>query len=255
MMTKEQKAEAVAIYGKIKLSNSIDYVGAWYHKAAAYIDGTKICVAFVSTNSITQGEQVAPLWDKLINQYGMHIDFAYRTFKWNSEASEKAAVHCVIIGFSQYENNQSRKLFLDDSRVNLVKNISPYLLEAPNVLISSRSKPLSDVHPMVYGNKPSDGSNLILTADEREQILKHEPQLDKFIRPYIGSVEFINNKKRYCLWLTDAQPNELRSSFELRKRIEAVRQMRQNSSAAPTREKLPISHIYSFSFHNRMETT
>ena len=112
MMTKQQKEQAVSIYGKIKLSNSIDYVGAWYHKAAAYIDGTTIRVSFVSTNSITQGEQVAPLWDKLVNRYGLHIDFAYRTFKWNSEASEKAAVHCVIIGFSQYINHNKRKLYL-----------------------------------------------------------------------------------------------------------------------------------------------
>ena len=166
MMTKQQKEQAVSIYGKIKLSNSIDYVGAWYHKAAAYIDGTTIQVSFVSTNSITQGEQVAPLWDKLVNRYGLHIDFAYRTFKWNSEASEKAAVHCVIIGFSQYINHNKRKLYLDDSRMILVENINPYLLNAPDVLVSSRSKPICDVPKMLLGNKPADGGNLILSSEE-----------------------------------------------------------------------------------------
>ena len=151
MMTKEQKAEAVAIFGKIKLANSIDYVGAWYHKAAAYINNTRIRVAFVSTNSITQGEQVAPLWEKLIDFYKIHIDFAFRTFKWDSEATEKAAVHCVIIGFSQYDSHKLRRLYLDESRVNLVENINPYLLAIPNILVSSRSSPICNVPKMLLG--------------------------------------------------------------------------------------------------------
>ena len=206
MMTKEQKEQAVAIYGKVKLSNSIDYVGAWYHRAAAYIDGYPIHVAFVSTNSITQGEQVAPLWEKLINKYHIHIDFAYRTFKWNSEASEKAAVHCVIIGFSQNTNPQKKKLFLEDFTINLVNNINPYLLEAPNILVSSRSKPICDVPKMLLGNKPADGGNLILSLDEKEEIVKREPQLEPYIQPYVGAVEYINKKKRYCFWLVNVSP-------------------------------------------------
>lgn len=246
MMTKEQKAQAVAIYGKIKLSNSIDYVGAWYHRAASYIVGTSIQVAFVSTNSITQGEQVAPLWDKLINQYHIHIDFAYRTFKWNSEASEKAAVHCVIIGFSQCVNGRKRKLFLGDSRVNLVDNINPYLLDAPNILVSSRSKPICAVPKMLLGNKPADGGNLILSSEEKNEIIKKEPYLEPYIHPYIGAVEYINNKIRYCFWLIGASPSIIKNSPELKKRLEAVREMRANSSAVPTREKASTPGLFFF---------
>lgn len=245
MMTKEQKEQAVAIYGKIKLSNSIDYVGAWYHKAAAYIDGTAIRAAFVSTNSITQGEQVSPLWDKLINKYNIHIDFAYRTFKWNSEASEKAAVHCVIIGFSQYVNHQ-RKLYLDDSRVNMVENINPYLLDAPNVLVSSRNKPICAVPRMLLGNKPADGGNLILSSQEKDEIIKREPNLEQYIHPYIGAVEYINNKIRYCFWLVGVSPSVIKNSPELQKRLKAVREMRRNSSAAPTREKADTPGLFFF---------
>lgn len=246
MMTKQQKEQAVSIYGKIKLSNSIDYVGAWYHKAAAYIDGTTIRVSFVSTNSITQGEQVAPLWDKLVNRYGVHIDFAYRTFKWNSEASEKAAVHCVIIGFSQYINHNKRKLYLDDSRMILVENINPYLLNAPDVLVSSRSKPICDVPKMLLGNKPADGGNLILSSEERAEIIKREPNLEPYIHPYIGAVEYINNKIRYCFWLVGVSPSAIKNSPELKKRLEAVREMRLNSSAAPTREKADMPGLFFF---------
>lgn len=246
MMTKKQKEQAVAIYGKIKLSNSIDYVGAWYHKAAAMIQSSSIRVAFVSTNSITQGEQVAPLWDKLLHKYGVHIDFAYRTFKWNSEATEKAAVHCVIIGFSQDENTQNRKLYLDSSRVQEIGNINPYLMDAPNVLITSRSKPICDVPSMFLGNKPSDGGNLILTAEERAEILSREPNLKQYIRPYLGAVEFINKKIRYCFWLKDVPPSEMRSSPELMHRLELVREMRLKSTATPTREKANTPYLFFF---------
>ncbi len=246
MMTKEQKEQAVAVYGKIKLSNSIDYVGAWYHQAAAYIDGTTIQVAFVSTNSITQGEQVAPLWDKLINKYKIHINFAYRTFKWDSEASEKAAVHCVIIGFSQCEYNQKRKLYMGNSRVNLVDNINPYLLDAPNVLVSSRSKPICNVPKMILGNKPADGGNLILTPEEKDTIIKREPALEQYIHPYIGAVEYINKKIRYCFWLAGVSPSIIKSSPELKKRLTAVREMRSSSSAAPTREKANTPWLFFF---------
>lgn len=163
MMTAEQKSDAVAIFGKMKLSNSIDYVGAWYHKAAELMQGTKIRAALVSTNSITQGEQVAPLWDKLVNQLNVEIDFAYRTFRWNSEAKDKAAVHCVIIGFSQYGIAKKKMLYFNESAVREVTNINPYLVDAPTVLVVSSAKPLSDIPTMYLGNKPADGGNLILS--------------------------------------------------------------------------------------------
>ncbi len=191
MMTAEQKGDAVAVFGKIKLSNSIDYVGAWYHKAADFMSETTIRTAFVSTNSITQGEQVAPLWEKLFIDYKIHIDFAYRTFRWDSEASLKAHVHCVIVGFSS-SLKRGTKLIYTDNGAQTAININAYLIDGPDVFISSRSKPLCDVTEMVYGNKPTDDGNFILTQEERDTVLCLEPELEKYIHPYIGSVEFIN---------------------------------------------------------------
>ena len=243
MMTKEQKDEAVAIYGKIKLSNSIDYVGAWYYKAAQLMQETKIRAALVSTNSITQGEQVAPLWNNLFNKYHIHFDFAYRTFIWDSEASSKAHVHCVIIGFSVAKNNKKKYIY-QDSQIIPAENINAYLLDAPNVLISSRSKPLCNVQRMTKGNQPSDGGNLILSPDEKDEILKEEPPLEQFIKPYIGSVEFLNNKIRYCLWLNDISPVDMRRSTILSKKLAAVKKMREDSSAAPTRKKAETPHLF-----------
>ena len=245
MMTAEQKNDAVKIFGKIKLSNSIDYVGAWYFKASELIKGTNVRAALVSTNSITQGEQVAPLWGTLFERHGIHIDFAYRTFRWDSEANLKAHVHCVIIGFSTTESIGAKKLY-DGDRFVLASNISPYLIEAPSVCVTSRSKPLCNVNPMVLGNKPTDGGNFILTIEEKDDILKREPHLEKYIHRYVGAVEFINNRYRYCFWLKDATPAELKQSKELHKRLEAVREMRLNSTAAPTREKANTPHLFFF---------
>lgn len=245
MMTKEQKNEAVEIFGKIKLSNSIDYVGAWYFKACELIKDTNVKVALVSTNSITQGEQVAPLWGTLFERYGIHIDFAYRTFRWDSEANLKAHVHCVIIGFSSISHSSQKKLY-DGDRFIVADNISPYLIDAPSVCVTSRSKPLCNVNPMILGNKPADGGNFILTPEEKDEILKREPALEKYIHRYVGAVEFINNKYRYCFWLKGATPMELKQSKELHKRLEAVREMRLNSTAEPTREKANTPHLFFF---------
>ncbi len=245
MMTAEQKNDAVAIFGKIKLSNSIDYVGAWYHKSAQLMQNTQIRSALVSTNSITQGEQVAPLWQKLIDEYRIEIDFAYRTFRWNSEAKDKAAVHCVIIGFSQFGIAKEKKLFSNET-MRVVSNINPYLVDGPTVLITSRAKPLCDIPTMYLGNKPADGGNLILTPEEREEIIKLEPELEKYILPYTGAVEYINNKQRYCFWLVDASPADLRKSKVLLQRLSNVKEMRLKSSAAPTRAKAETPHLFFF---------
>ena len=236
MMTKEQKSDAVSIFGKIKLSNSIDYVGAWYHKAAKMIQGNKIRAAFVSTNSITQGEQVTPLWKKLFDVYGMKIIFGRRTFKWDSESFQKAAIHCVVIGMSDKNLAVERKIY-DGEAVIAAQNINPYLVDAPTVFIESRAKHIQPFVPRIFlGNKPSDGGNLILTADEAKTILKREPKLEKFIYRYVGAEEFINGKVRYCLWLINAMPDEIRRSKELYRRVEAVRDFRLASTAAPTRK-------------------
>ncbi len=243
MMTKEQKDDAVRIFGKIKLSNSIDYVGAWYFKACAFMMGTRIQAALVSTNSITQGEQVAPLWGALMERYGVQINFAHRTFRWDSEASIKAHVHCVIIGFSVSPTGKEKYIYDGNVRKSVI-SINPYLIDAPSICISSRSKPLCDVEPMLLGNKPADGGNLVLSKEEKNEILKREPELEKYIRRYVGAEEFINNKERYCLWLKNATPSDLKKSKELCQRLEAVRNMRLNSTAAPTREKAKTPHLF-----------
>ena len=236
MMTKEQKTDAVNIFGKGKRVNSIDYVGAWYHKAAAMMKNTAIRTAFVSTNSITQGEQVAPLWEKLLNEYNTHIDFAYRTFKWNNESYEKAAVHCVIIGFSSSSNTSKRIIYLNGISTQAVNNINPYLVDAPNILVSSRPQPLCDVPKMTKGNQPSDGGNLILTDDDRIKMVSKDPNISICIRRYVGAKDFINNNEvRFCLWLKGISPAVYSKNKDVVKRLDAVRIMRLASSAAPTR--------------------
>lgn len=236
MMTKVQKEEAIAVFGKGKRVNSIDYVGAWYHKAAALMKNTTIKAAFVSTNSITQGEQVSPLWKKLLNTYGIHIDFAYRTFKWNSEAKEKAAVHCVIIGFSNTHNTQPKYIYTSGMTGQEVQNINPYLVDAPDILIESRGSALCKVPRMTAGNKPSDGGNLILSQTERDDLIARDASIAPCVRRYVGSKDFINHDEiRYCLWLKDISPAVYRKNTEIMRRLEAVRQMRLASSAAPTR--------------------
>ncbi len=236
MMTKTQKDEAVAVFGKGKRVNSIDYVGAWYHKAAAMMQGTDVHAAFVSTNSITQGEQVAPLWDKLLNQYHVHIDFAYKTFRWNSEAKDKAAVHCVIIGLSSVQSSKQKVIYPNGSESQKANNINPYLMDAPDVLVVSRGSPICNAPRMTKGNQPSDGGNLILSQEERDSMLAKDPGLAPCIRRYVGSRDFINNDVvRYCLWLKGVSPAAYRKNTEVVRRLEAVREMRLASSAAPTR--------------------
>ena len=235
-MTKTQKDEAVAVFGKGKRVNSIDYVGAWYHKAAALMHGTAVRAAFVSTNSITQGEQVAPLWEKLLSEYNVHIDFAYRTFKWDSEAKEKAAVHCVVIGFSTAPTMRPKLIFTGGSVPQIAQNINPYLVDAPNVVVTSRGTTLCDVPRMTKGNQPSDGGNLILSQEERDALIAKDGSIAPCVRRYVGSKDFINNDEvRYCLWLKGVSPALYRKNAEVMRRLEAVREMRLASSAAPTR--------------------
>ena len=182
LMTKSQKSDAVDIFGKVKRSNSIDYVGAWYYKAAKYIKDTPIHVAFVSTNSITQGEQVSTLWEKLITEYRIEIIFAYRTFKWSSEATEKAAVHCVVIGFALNTYTGEKTIFATDSIPHKVDTINPYLIEAPNVFIHGRSTPICTAPKITYGNKPADGGNLILSEEEYKMLISEDSSVAPFVR-------------------------------------------------------------------------
>ena len=216
-MDESQKHEMLSLFPRTKI---LDYVTGWYKKASDFIQGSDTRCAFVSTNSITQGEQVAPLWEEL----NVVIDFAYRPFKWSNEARGMAAVHCVIIGFSA--QGVREKVVFEDGRANRARNINAYLADAPDCVVSSRSRPLCDVPSMVYGNKPVDGGNLILEADEYEELLRNEPFARQYIKPLLGSREYINRLPRYCLWLKDVSPVELRRMPLVMERIERCRQMR-----------------------------
>ncbi len=236
MMNKEQKQQAVEIFGNIKLSNSIDYVGAWYFKACDLMKETNIKAALVSTNSITQGEQVAPLWGTLFERFPIHIDFAHKTFRWDSEANLKAHVHCVIIGFSLGEIPPVRRIF-DNDRFITAENINAYLVDAPNVFITSRSKPICAVPKMTKGNQPTDGGNFILSETEKEELIQKDSSIACCIRRYIGAKDFLNNNEvRYCLWLKDVSPSVYRHNKEIQRRLAAIKEMRANSTAAPTRK-------------------
>ena len=237
MMSREQKQEMLDIFGaKTKGIGELDYVGAWYKKAAEMMDkNASIKATFVSTNSITQGEQVAILWKPLFENHGIHFNFAYRTFRWDSEADIKAHVHCVIIGFSKVDS-PSKFLFLSDSQTLSVKNINGYLSDAPDVFIENRGTPLCDAPAMNFGNMPRDGGGFILSEEERDELLKKEPLAAKWVHPFIGATEFINNKNRYCLWLVEASPTEIRQCPTVLQRVNNVREMRLASAAASTRK-------------------
>lgn len=240
LQTADQKQDILSIYvdekGKsYKTAGKIDYVSGWYFKAAELMQNTSIRTAFVSTNSITQGEQVAGVWKPLYDRFNIHIDFAHRTFRWDSEASIKAHVHCVIVGFSTAYNLREKQLYSSE-RMQLVKNINAYLIEAPDVFVESRTKPISDVLPMSTGNRPADGGHLIIEKEDYADFIAKEPMAIKYIKRLTGAVEFINNKDRYCLWLVNANPGEIRKMPEVMRRIEACKQDRLNG--APDRQKL-----------------
>ena len=239
LQSKEQKSDILSIYvdekGKpYKTAGKIDYVAGWYYKAAKLMQNTPIRTAFVSTNSITQGEQVAGVWKPLFEQFGIHIDFAYQTFRWDSEASAKAHVHCVIVGFSVAVNTNSKKLFIGD-KLHLSNNINAYLMDAPNVFIESRNTPLNGVLSMSSGGKPVEGGYYIFTDDEKNAFLKKEPSAQTYFRKFVGSDDFINGYTRWCLWLHDVSPSDIRKLPECMKRVNSVHDYRLESKKAATR--------------------
>ncbi len=241
LQTREQKEDILSIYvdekGKpYKTAGKIDYVAGWYYKAAEMMQGTNIRAALVATNSITQGEQVAGVWKPLFERFGIHIDFAHRTFRWDSEASLKAHVHCVIVGFSSAPC-PDKKLIFTDGVPEEAENINGYLVDAPDVFIESRSKPLCDAPLMTTGNRPTDGGHLIIEADEYDDFIRREPKAAKYVKKLIGSEEYINNKQRWCLWLVGVSPSELRSMPLVMKRVEQCKLARE-ASPDPSRRKL-----------------
>ena len=239
LMSESQKQDVIDIFGaKWKNVGNMDYVSCWYKKAANLMKQNPSCrTALVSTNSICQGEQVANLWEKLFEE-GIRINFAHRTFRWDSEASLKAHVHCVIVGFSYQK--LSHCYIYDGDRRNEAKNINAYLIDAPNAFVGSRQKPLCDVPDIGIGNKPIDGGNYLFSKEEKEEFIKGEPLSELYFHPYYGADEFINQKPRYCLWLGTCSPSELRKMPNCLKRVEAVRDLRLSSKSAGTRKLADI---------------
>ena len=240
VMTKEQSLEVVAIFNGMKNVGNLDYVCAWYKKTCDYIQSTNIRCAFVSTNSICQGQQVPVLWKELFEN-GIHINFAHQTFKWSNEARGKAAVYCIIVGFSlQDEKNKTLFIYEDvkgEPKAIKAKQINAYLMDSDAVFIESRSDAITANMPaMVFGSMPNDGGHLIMEENEYEEFIKTEPEAKKFIRKFLGAEEFINNKKRYCLWLVGAKPEELRECPLIMERIAKVKEHREKSKREATRK-------------------
>ncbi len=243
LMTKEQKIDMEIVFGKIKGIGNLDYVSSWYKKASEYTKNTTIKTAFVSTNSIIQGEQVAILW-KSIFENGININFAYKTFKWNSDAKDKAAVHCVIIGFS-YNNLKEKKLYTNELAINKVNNINAYLISAPNVFILSRNKPIYETPKMDFGNMPNDSGFLSNYSDEmKEQIEKEYPIAKKMFKRFIGASEFINNKSRWCLWLKDISPSEIKQVPPILNAIKEVQKVRFESKREATKKLAETPYLF-----------
>ena len=242
----EQAADIETVFAAWKNAGNLDYVTCWYKKAADLMRGTSTRCALVSTNSVCQGESVALLWKPLFAT-GVVIDFAWKTFVWDSEANEKAHVHVVIVGFAAYGEEQMRlagsssstprkSLFENDGSVTSAKHINGYLMDGPDVFVESVKIPLCDVPIIGIGNKPIDGGHYLFSRDERDAFVAHEPLSEKYFHPFLGAEEFINGKERFCLWLGDCAPGELRRMPTCLKRVEAVRDYRLASTSAPTRK-------------------
>ena len=240
LQNKEQKDDMVRIFNKVQGAGVLDYVTAWYLKASKYIQGTNIKVAFVSTNSIVQGEQVGILWKELFSNYGIKIHFAHQTFNWSNEAKSNAAVHVVIVGFASFDTT-NKKIFeyeniKAEAHEKIVKNITPYLVEGDDIVIEKRRKPICDVPNISFGSMPNDGGNFLLTDEEKEELIKQEPLSEKYIKPLLSASEFLNGKNRWCLWLEDLNPNDLKSMSLVKQRVENVKKLREESSREATKK-------------------
>ena len=241
--SKEQAEDLEAVCRDIPKCGKLDYVCGWYNKAADYMQGTNIHTAFVSTNSISQGESVGILWKPLFEK-GVDIEFAYRTFVWTSEAKDKAAVHCVIVGFTCGTSDRTKLLF-ESERSKMVSHINGYLLDTPDMFINSRGGALHKYPSIVQGNKPWDGGYLILSAEERNEFLSKHPESEKYIKPFIGSYEFINGKERYCLWLKGVSPTEYRGIPEVMERLKGVADTRRKTKTVAVQAQAETPMLFS----------
>jgi hypothetical protein len=240
MQNTRQKEDLDLVFNTSKTSGVLDYVTCWYKKTSVMIQDTKIKVGFVSTNSIAQGEQVGLLWKELFSKHTIKIHFAHRTFKWSNEAKGIAAVHCVIIGFANYDIDKKIIFEYEDIKGEphevQVRNISPYLVEGKDLIIEKRKQPICEVPPIVFGSMPNDGGNFLFTDEEKQEFLKKEPKAEKYIRPLLSAKEFLNGENRWCLWLVDIQPNELKQMKEVLDRVNAVKKLRNESTRESTKK-------------------
>ncbi|GGH48246.1 methylase [Mangrovimonas yunxiaonensis] len=246
---KEQKEDMKNVFGSLKGSGVLDYVTAWYLRAAQLIQSSKIECAFVSTNSITQGEQVAVLWNELLNRYSIKINFAHRTFNWKNEAKGNAAVHVVIIGFAIFDKKPKRLFEYSDIKGEphevKAKNINPYLVDASNSVAISRSKPLCSVQEVIRGSETTDSGNFMLSEEEKNELLKNYPQSESFVRTFQGGGDIINNRKRYCLWLRDVSPAAYRNIPLVMEKVQAVKDFRLSSKKERTRKWAEFPTLFS----------
>ena len=244
LMNREQKNDIDEVFAKVQGKGNLDYVTCWFIKSSRYIQGSSIEVAFVSTNSICQGEQVPIIWDLIINKLGIYINFAYKTFVWNNEAKGTAHVHCVIVGFSKIERKE-KYIYSEIDKI-LVKNISPYIVDAPFVKIIGSNKPISDVSKAVFGSMANDdkGALILNTKEEKDDFEKDNPSMIKYIKPLIGGEEFINKKERWCIWLLDSDISDLKKSREMQERAERIRKKRSESSRKGTIKAADTPYLF-----------
>lgn len=240
IMSQKQRNSVVKEFDKIQGAGVLDYVTAWYIKAAKYIQGTKTKVAFVSTNSIVQGEQTSILWGQMLNKYKIKIHFAHRTFKWSNEAKGNAAVYCVIVGFANYDTPNKSIFEYEDIKGEAhelkAKNINPYLVDAKDIFIGKRRKPICNVPEISFGSMPNDGGNFLFTDEEKKAFIVKEPKSEKFFKPLISAHEFLNGHKRWCLWLKNANPTDLKEAKLVTERVENVRKLRAESNRQATQK-------------------
>ena len=240
LQNKEQKKDMDLVFDGVTNHNSLDYVSAWYIKAAKFIQGTKKKAAFVSTNSITMGEQVGILWNELFNTYKIKIHFAHRTFSWSSEAKGKAAVHVVIIGFAAFDSDN--KIIFEyenikgEPHATIANNINPFLVDGDDIIIVSRGKPICNVPIITSGIKPVDGGNLLLSDEEKIDLININPQNAQYIMPLISGKEYLNGQKRWCLWLDKIKPSELGKNKDILQRVQKVKEFRLQSKKNATRD-------------------
>lgn len=249
LQTEAQKVDQHATMRHIQAAGVMDYVANWYVKAGEFIQGTRVAVGFVSTNSVSQGEQPGILWTDLFSRLHLKIHFAHRTFAWQSEAKGKAHVHVVIIGFGAFDRD-GKRIFdyadLDGEAATIIpaKNISPYLIEGGDCVVNNRSNPLCHAPGMRYGSKPTDGGHFILDEVEHNELLKVEPGARPYVWPYLGAEDVLNGEKRWCLWLANIPPHELKQLPEVMKRVNAVREFRLKSTAESTRKYAGFPTIF-----------